>query len=104
MLRLAAFALGKDFSYADDRDYAMLEGGVQLLVDDFVGLGEVLAALRVANQGMRSADGEELAHRGFAGVSTLFGKVDVLCADGDVAEIAGSSQGLKSANWNCLSK
>ena len=62
----------------------MLERGVQLLVDDFVGLGEVLAALGVADEGVRSAHGDELADGGLAGVGAFLGKVDVLRADGDV--------------------
>ena len=75
--RLAGFALGEHFAHADDGNDAVLERGVQLLVDDLVGLGEVLAALGVADQGMRSADGNELA-RGFASVGAFFGEVDVL--------------------------
>ena len=63
----------------------MLESGVQLLVDDFVGLREILTPLGVADQRVRSAHSQKLAHRSFAGVSALFGKVDVLRADGDIA-------------------
>ncbi len=67
----------------------MLECGVQLLVDDLVGLGEVLAALGVADERMRSADGHELADGGLAGVGAFFGEVDVLAADGDVGALGG---------------
>jgi hypothetical protein len=49
---LAGFALGEDFADADDGDDAVLERGVELLVDDFVGLVEVLAALGVADEGV----------------------------------------------------
>ena len=62
-LGLAGFALGEDFANADDRNNVVLERGVELLVDDFVGLGKVLAALGVADEGVGCADGEELADR-----------------------------------------
>ena len=62
---------------------------MELLVHDFVGLGEVLAALGVADEGMGSADGLELADGGFASVGAFFGEVDVLGADGDVGSLGG---------------
>ncbi len=89
----AGFALGEDFADADDGNQAVLERGVELLVDDFVGLGEVLAALGVADERMRAADGLELADGGFAGVGAFFGKVDVLRADGDVRSLGGFNDG-----------
>src|SRR5579862_6863868 len=52
----AGFAFGEDFADADDGNDAVLEGGVKLLVDDFVGFAEILAALGVADEGMCSAD------------------------------------------------
>jgi hypothetical protein len=63
---------------------------VQLFVDDFVRLGKVLTALGVADQGVRSADGDELTHRGFACLGAFFGKVNILRADRDIRGIACS--------------
>jgi hypothetical protein len=62
----------------------MLKRRVKLLVDDLVGLGKILAALGVADEGVGSADGNQLADGSFAGVCALLGKVDVLRAYGDV--------------------
>ncbi len=58
---LAGFALGQNFADADDGNDAVLERGVQLLVDDLIGLGKVLAALGVADERVGSTDGDELA-------------------------------------------
>ncbi len=54
---------------------------------------EVLAALGVADERVGSADGDELADRGFAGVGAFFGEVDVLRADGDVRALGGFDHG-----------
>ena len=62
----------------------MLEGGVELPVDDLVGFGKVLAALRVADEGVGSAHRLELADGGFAGVGAFLGEVNVLRADGHI--------------------
>jgi hypothetical protein len=67
----------------------VLKRSVQLFVDDLVGFGEVLAALGVADEGVRSPDRNELADRGFAGVGTFFSEVDVLSADGHVGAFGG---------------
>ena len=96
----AGFALGENFADADDGNDAVLERGVQLLVDDFVGLGEVLAALGVADERVGSADGDELADGGFAGVGAFFGEVDVLAADGDVRALGGfNHRGQQDGRW-----
>ena len=71
----------------------MLEGGEELLVDDLVGLGEVLAALGVADEGVGRADGEKLADRGFAGVCAFLGEVHVLATDCDVGPGSGGDDG-----------
>ena len=67
----------------------MLQRGVQLLVDDLVGLGKVLPPLGVANQRKRAAHRLELAQRGLAGVSALLGKVDILRSNQDIASLGG---------------
>ncbi len=102
LLGQAAFALGKHFADADDGDDAVLERGVELLVDDLVGLGEILAALGVADEGVRAADGHQLADGGLAGVGALFGEVDVLRADGDVGAVGGgeSTVGRRTGEGN----
>ena len=87
---LSGLALGQHFADADDGNDAVLECGVEFLVDDLVGLGEVLTALRVADERVRSANGFQLADGGFAGVCALFGEVDVLTSDGDVGCHCGS--------------
>jgi len=71
----------------------MLESGMKLLIHDLIGFGEVLATLGVADQGMRSADGQELANRGLTGVRTLLSKVHILAADGDIGTLGGSNDG-----------
>jgi len=80
---LPGFSLGENFADADDGDEAVLEGGFEFLVDELVGFAEVLAALGVAEDDMRGADGFEHQRRGFAGVGALVGEVHVLRTDGD---------------------
>ena len=86
----ARFALGENFTDADDGNDAVLERGVQFLVDDLVGLGEVLAALGVADERVRPTDGDELTDGGFAGIGAFFSKVDVLAADGNIDPLAAA--------------
>ncbi len=62
---LACFALCKHFANANNWNNAVLQRGMQLLVDDLVGLGKILPPLRVADQRMRSAHGQQAGLRKF---------------------------------------
>ncbi len=79
----AGFAFGQHFSYAYDRHQLVSQRGLQFLVDQLIGLGEILPALGVAEDDMRGTDGLQHHGRDLAGIGALIGKMHVLRADGD---------------------
>ena len=81
---VVGFALGEDFSDADDGNDAMLEGSVEFLINDMVGFVEVLATFGVTDEGMGCADGFEHVRGGFAGEGAFLGVVHILQASEDV--------------------
>ena len=76
-------ALVEVLADADDGDEFVGECGLELEVDGGVGLVEVLAALGVADENVRGADGGELRGRGLAGVGAGFEPVHGLGSDVD---------------------
>ncbi len=92
---VSSFALGEDFADADDGRELVLERGGQLFVHQLIGLVEVLAALGVADDDVRRANGREHENGGFAGVGAFFGPVHVLSADGDVGTGDGGDDDAK---------
>ena len=79
----AGFALFEFFADADDGGEGVGEGGLELEVDGGVGLGEVLAALGVADEDVGGSDGGEHDGRGLAGEGAFVLPVHVLRADED---------------------
>jgi len=65
------------------------QGGLELLINDFVSLREILAALGVSKNDVGGAEGFEHERGGFAGECTLVGEVHVLRADGDAGAGSG---------------
>jgi len=73
---------------------------MQFLVDDFVGLVEVLAALGVSDERVCCADGLEHGCGGLAGVGAFFSEMHVLQAYGDVGGGCGFDDGReRSDGW-----
>jgi hypothetical protein len=79
----AGLAFGQDFSHAHDRDQLVRQRGLQLLVDQIVGLGKILPPLGVAEDDVGRPDGLQHQGRDLAGVGALVGEVHILRAHGD---------------------
>ena len=80
----AGFAFGQRFADANDRAQTGIEGLQDLLVDGFVGFGEVLSAFAVADDDVLNAHFGEHFGRNFAGVGAGRFVVHVLGTDSDL--------------------
>ena len=77
---IAGFALRQGLAHAQERQQAVAQGGLDLLVDQFVGLAKDVAPFGMAQDHV--ADPVRLEHRGrdFAGKRALILEVHVLRA------------------------
>jgi hypothetical protein len=83
LVRVARLAHFEQLAAADDRDDAMLVERFGLLVDGRVGLAEVLAAFRVADDAVFHADCFQHGNGDFTRESAFFFPITILRADGD---------------------
>ena len=86
---LAALALFQALAHAHDRRQPEFQRGLRPLEHRLIGLAEVLAALAVADDGVRGARGRDHGTGNLAGEGAFLGPGDILRADADGAALSG---------------